>query len=554
MTSGSRIFLIGFSGTGKSAVGRRVARMLDWRFADADDLIVERADMPVERIFADEGEEGFRRRERQAIAELATQDRVVVSAGGGAMLQEECRSIMLDAGFVVAVEARPETIYARLTAGTGDEGAEGMVRPMLAADGGDPLERIEALKRERQWAYAFSHWTVSTDGLSVEQAAHEVVRAWRRFGRAAAWVGDPLLAATVTVESGVYPVLVGWDVITEQLGERLVAGGMTGKAFVVADSNTVGVYGRAAQRSLHGAGIEVGLFSFPAGEASKSLETAGVLYQWLAERRVERRDTIVAVGGGVVGDLAGFVAATYLRGINLVQVPTSLTAMVDSSIGGKTAVDLPAAKNLVGAFYHPGLVLADVSALATLPERALLEGWAEALKHGLALDAGLVETYETKAEALLALEPELTAEVVARNAAVKARIVTEDERETSGRRSLLNYGHTIGHGLEAAAGYDAYLHGEAVAIGMAGAARLGLAHGTTTPELVERQAALIRRFGLPDRYSGVDPAAILEAMTRDKKISAGEVSWVLLEDVGRAALHRGVPPDVVEQVVRELAE
>ncbi|MDA0799112.1 MAG: 3-dehydroquinate synthase [Chloroflexi bacterium] len=553
MTTGSRIFLVGFSGTGKSAVGRRVARLLGWDFVDQDEYIVERSGMAVEQIFAGEGEDGFRRREREAITELAARDKVVVSGGGGVMLQEACRSTMLDAGLVVALEARPETIFARLTAAVGEPGAEGMVRPMLDADG-DPMERIESLKRERQWAYALAEWTVSTDGLSVEQAAHEVVRAWRRVGRASTLQGDPLLAATVTVETGIYPVLVGWDILESQLGPRLRDAGVTGRAFIICDSNVVHPYGRAAQRSIHKAGLEVGLFIIPAGEASKTLETAGVIYQWLAEQRVERRDAIVAVGGGVVGDLAGFIAATYLRGIKLVQVPTSLTAMVDSSIGGKTAVDLPAAKNLVGAFYHPEFVLTDASALATLPARALQEGWAEALKHGLALDADLVDIYESKADQLLALEPELTAEVVARNAAVKARIVTEDERETSGLRMLLNYGHTMGHGVEAAAGYDTYLHGEAVAVGMTGAARLGMAFGVTPAELVERQALLLRRFGLPESYTGVEPEAILEAMSRDKKVSAGQVSWIFLESIGRAGVHRGVPQDLIAQTVRTLRD
>jgi shikimate kinase/3-dehydroquinate synthase len=551
MPNNSLIFLVGFSGTGKSAVGRRVARLLGWEFVDEDEYIVERSGMAVEQIFANEGEDGFRCREREAIDELASRDKIVISGGGGVMLQESCRSRMLDAGLVVSLEARPETIFARLTAAVDEPGAEGMIRPMLDA-GSNPMERIESLKRERQWAYALADWTVTTDGLSVEQTAHEVARAWRRMGRAATFQDDPLLAATVTVETGAYPVLVGWDILEAELGNRLLSSGMTGRAFIICDSNVIHPYGRAAQRSIHKAGIEVGLFTFPAGEASKSLETAAVIYQWLAERRVERRDVIIAVGGGVVGDLAGFIAATYLRGIKLVQVPTSLTAMVDSSIGGKTAVDLPAAKNLVGAFYHPEFILADASALLTLPARALREGWGEALKHGLALDANLMEVYESKAEALLALEPELTASVIARNAALKARIVTEDERETSGLRMLLNYGHTMGHGVEAAAGYNAYLHGEAVAVGMIGAAQLGMAFGVTPTDLVERQALLLKRFGLPDSYTGVEPDAILEAMSRDKKTSAGQISWIFLESIGHASVHRGVPQELVAQIVRGL--
>ena len=280
---------------------------------------------------------------------------------------------------------------------------------------------------------------------------------------------------------------------------------------------------------------------------------AQTVYGWLAERRAERQDAIVAVGGGVTGDLAGFVAAIYLRGMALVQVPTSLVGMVDASIGGKVAVDLSEAKNLVGAFHHPRLVLADVAALGTLPERALREGWAEALKHGLALDAGLVETYEAGAEDLLALEPEAATEVVGRNVAIKARVVTEDERETTGLRMLLNYGHTIGHALEAASGYGRYLHGEAVAIGMTGAAMLGHRVGVTPHGVVERQRALLQRFGLPDRFEEVPLASVLDAMTLDKKHSAGELRWVLLEDVGRARVHGPVPADKVEEVLASLA-
>ncbi len=550
MTTRNRIYLIGFSGAGKSAVGRSTARLLGWRFEDADERIVERAGKPVERVFAEDGEPAFRELERATIAEFAREEHVVVSTGAGSVMHDQSLGGMLSSGLVVALEARPETVYRRLSHIAELDGAEAMTRPMLQSD--DPLGRIESLKRERQWAYAHAHWTVHTDDLTIEQAALEVVRAWRRLGAPSAWEDDPELAATVRLEQGAYPVFVGWDTLEDQLGRRLGQMGLSGRAFIVCDSNVVHPYGRAAQRSLHAAGIDMGMFTFPAGEASKNLATATVLYEWLAERRVERRDAIVAVGGGVVGDLAGYVAATFLRGIRVVQVPTSLTAMVDSSIGGKTGVDLPVAKNMVGAFHHPAMVLTDVSALRTLPERALREGWAEAVKHGLALEAGLVDLYEEHADALQSLDPELTTRAVAWNAAVKARMVSADEREMSGLRQLLNYGHTIGHGLEAAAGYDAYLHGEAVAIGMTGAARLGMLEGVTPPELVERQASLIARFGLPSVYMGVEPEAILEAMSRDKKTTAGQISWVLLDGVGSSRTHRGIAPERVASVVREL--
>ena len=427
MSTRNRIYLIGFSGAGKSAVGRSTARLLGWRFEDADERIVARAGKPVERIFSEDGEPAFRELERATIAEFAREECIVVSTGAGSVMHDQSLGGMLGSGLVVALEARPETVYRRLSHIVELDGAEAMARPMLQSD--DPLGRIESLKRERQWAYARAHWTVHTDDLTIEQAALEVVRAWRRLGAPSAWEDDPDLAATVRLEQGAYPVFVGWDTLEEQLGRRLAHMGFAGRAFIVCDSNVVHPYGRAAQRSLHAAGIEMGMFTFPAGEASKSLATATVLYEWLAERRAERRDVIVAVGGGVVGDLAGYAAATFLRGIRLVQVPTSLTAMVDSSIGGKTGVDLPVAKNMVGAFHHPAMVLADVSALRTLPQRALREGWAEAVKHGLALEAGLVDLYEEHADALLSLDPELTTRAVAWNTAVKAR---DRERRRAG--------------------------------------------------------------------------------------------------------------------------
>lgn len=554
---GSRLFLIGFSGAGKSAVGRRAAALLGWEFADTDEAIVEADGRPIPRIFAEEGEAGFRRLEQDALRRVLDRERVVVSTGGGLPLDAKNRRLMESAGLVVALDARAETIEARLAAASADaQGgarAESMARPMLRPGQGESaVERIAALKRERQWAYALAAWTIQTDALSIEQAAHEAARAWRRFGAAALHGGEASVAAVVVGGEAAYPVVVGWDILEAQAGQRFIDAGLRGRAYLICDQNVLHPYGRLVQRSLTAAGVEAHLFTFPPGEESKSLAMAARVYEWLAEMRAERRAAIVAVGGGVAGDLAGFAAATYLRGMPVVHAPTTLTAMVDSSIGGKTAVDLDAGKNLVGAFHQPALVLADVSALTTLPPRELREGWAEALKHGLALDAALVDLYESQADALLALEPELTTEVVARNAAVKARVVTQDERETGGVRTLLNYGHTIGHAIEAASGYGRYLHGEAVAVGMTGAARIGAAHGVTPADAVERQQALLRRFGLPSTYDGVDPAAILEAMTRDKKVSAGAVSWVLLDGVGQASIRRNVDAGMVREVVEGL--
>jgi 3-dehydroquinate synthase len=244
----------------------------------------------------------------------------------------------------------------------------------------------------------------------------------------------------------------------------------------------------------------------------------------------ERNDCIVALGGGMVGDLAGFVAANFLRGLPLVQVSTSLTSMVDAAIGGKVAVNHPRAKNLIGAFYQPRLVLADTETLTTLHRRELVSGCAEVVKHAMIRDPRLLEYLEERAEGLLMLDKAITSEVVSRSAAIKARIVSEDEKE-QGIRVILNYGHTIGHGLEAATNYERFLHGEAVSIGMMGAAMISRQVGLLFQEVVDRQKALLERFGLPTTCSGIDIESLLKAMELDKKVVGKKVRWVLLSGV-----------------------
>ena len=516
-----RIVLTGFSGTGKTKVARLVAARLGWQAVDTDDLIVQRAGKPIPDIFAQDGEDAFRRIERDALAEVCRQPRTVIGVGGGANVSGENRRIMADGGFVVCLEARPETILQRLRPQLKrDPGA----RPMLATP--DPLGRIRELKALRAPFYALADYTVHTDGLSPEQVADEVLRAWRRLsaialakeGRLAALTVDPIAAApaqpyhpptdatcVVRAASASYPVFVSWGALPD-LGRRLAQAGLGGRAFLIADANVHERWGAAAEEALRSAGFGVAVYTVPAGEASKSLETASAIYDWLVAQRAERGEAIVALGGGMVCDLAGFVAATFARGLPLVHVPTCLLAMVDAAVGGKVAVDHPQAKNLIGAFYQPRLVLADVSVLQTLPPRELTAGWAEVIKHALILDEELLRLLEENAEDAQCLNPEVAERVIARSVALKAAVVSEDEREETGRRTILNYGHTIGHGLEAAAGYAGLLHGEAVAVGMSGAARIAVRLGMLPPEVAQRQDALLARFGLPLRAPGVDAA------------------------------------------------
>lgn len=362
---------------------------------------------------------------------------------------------------------------------------------------------------------------------------------------------DPELAAVVQHSGGSYAVVAGWGIL-DQLGDRLLDLGIKSPVYIITDSNVMTPYGRTAQRALQKRHIAAHCFIIPAGEPSKSFQLAQAIYEWLVGLKAERGHAIIAVGGGVVGDLAGFVAATFLRGVPLVQVPTSMAAMVDASIGGKVAVNLPQGKNLVGAFYQPKAVLADVRTLATLGKRELAEGWAEAIKHGFILDASLVDVFEEHAEALMDVEPEISTEVIRRSMAIKASVVSQDERETLGIRILLNYGHTIGHALEASTEYGRFLHGEAVSIGMMGAARMAQQLGMIPQSVVDRQRRLLERFSLPIRASSVPVDNVLRAMSLDKKTEGGVTKWVMLADVGKAAVRRDLPRELVEETVRDL--
>ncbi|MED5405154.1 MAG: 3-dehydroquinate synthase [Chloroflexota bacterium] len=359
------------------------------------------------------------------------------------------------------------------------------------------------------------------------------------------------LAAEVHHSGGSYPVVAGWGLINS-LGDRFTDLGLTGTAYIITDENVMNLYARNVQRALQSRNVAAHCFIIPAGETSKSFELAQAIYSWLANLKAERGHTIISVGGGVAGDLGGFIAATYLRGMAWVQVPTSMAAMVDASIGGKVAVNLPQAKNLVGAFYQPKGVFADVQSLSTLGKRELSEGWAEAIKHGFILDASLVDVFEEHAEALMDVEPEISTEVIRRSMAIKANVVSQDERETLGIRIMLNYGHTIGHALESSTKYGQFFHGEGVSVGMMGAASMAQEMGLHSQDIVDRQRRLLDRFNLPTSAKGVNVDDILKGMSLDKKVQDGSKRWVMLEEVGRSVVRTDVPEELVQKTVREL--
>jgi 3-dehydroquinate synthase len=322
---------------------------------------------------------------------------------------------------------------------------------------------------------------------------------------------------------------------------------------IISDRNVAPLYGRKAETSLARTGFETTLITVPAGETAKSFKTVQSCYDQLAAKRLERKSFIVALGGGVVGDLAGFVAATYLRGVAFVQVPTTLLAQVDSSVGGKVGVNLRAGKNLVGSFYQPRLVLCDLNTLGTLPVRELRAGLAEVIKYGIIYDVALFKRLERDLPKLLRRNVDTLSAVVARCCEIKAEVVRQDETE-SGLRAILNFGHTLGHALEAISHYGKYLHGEAISIGQVAAAGLSKQVLGFPEEHAGRITRLLEQAGLPiaAKLSRPQQAQLLNAMKLDKKVSRGEVKFVLAERIGKVQFGCSVPQALVEKAAAEL--
>jgi len=356
---------------------------------------------------------------------------------------------------------------------------------------------------------------------------------------------------TVTVELGdrSYPIVIGTGVL-EEVGPRLGALVPGRSAAIISNPTVEKLYLNRVVGSLAAAGFHTTSVAIPDGETHKNLAWLTFIYDRLLDARMDRTSTLLALGGGVIGDLAGFAAGTFLRGVPFVQLPTTLLAQVDSSVGGKTGVNHPAGKNLIGVFYQPQLVLIDVETLRTLPRRELVAGLAEVIKYAVILDAELFVLVEENLGRILALDTELLRHIILRCCALKAMVVQRDERE-SDYRSILNFGHTLGHAIESLTEYTRYLHGEAVAIGMAFAARMSRSQGYCKDETVHRIVGLLKRAGLPVEVpQELAGASLGLAIEGDKKVARGKVKFVCLEDLGRTRFVHFTGQEVAEFVAR----
>jgi len=354
---------------------------------------------------------------------------------------------------------------------------------------------------------------------------------------------------TVRVDLGSrsYDIEIGSGLLSS-LGVFVASRNTVHHAVIIADANVASFASRVEQ-SLLAVSARTTLLSVPPGEESKSIAVAERLWNELLEAQTDRKSLVIAVGGGVIGDLAGFVAATFARGLPFFQVPTTLLAHVDSSVGGKVAVNLPAAKNMVGVFWQPSGVLIDVDTLRTLPEREYRAGLAEVVKYGVILDEHFFGTLERHWEALLNRDPATLVDVIAHCCRLKAQVVSQDERETTGLRAVLNYGHTFGHAVESVAGYGEFLHGEAVAIGMTCAARLARILGRIDEATVHRQQQLLERLALPTALPAFKHQELIAAMRHDKKVEFGKLRFVLPSRIGHVELVDGVEVHQIEQAL-----
>ena len=509
------IVLTGPPGSGKSTVGHQLGLRLKREFVDTDALVEEMSGKSIASIFELEGEAAFRQLEAEACRRIAAPAGRVVACGGGALLSDNHRALLKAGGQLVCLTAEPEVLLKRM-------GANGR-RPLLQGD--HPGKRLEALLAERREAYASIPVQIDTTRLATEQAADQIARL-------------PLALAeyrlTAQQPRPGYEVLIGNDLFPG-LASSLADADLAAPYILVSDENVAPHYEGDVREALNCTTVVI-----PAGEQVKSQEALTSLYDAFVEAGLDRSGTVLALGGGVLLDLAGFAAATFMRGVKWAALPTSLLAMVDASLGGKVGINLPAGKNLDGAFHTPSIVLADLATLDTLPAPEIKTGLAEMIKAALIGDADLFARMETG-------PAWISREWILRSIEVKLKVVDSDPWE-SGGRAALNLGHTFAHALEVTSDYR-LSHGQAVSVGLVAAARLASAMGRCDPRLVDRVQHVLERFDLPVTYKDLRPDLVLGAMARDKKKIAGRVRFVLPTEPGQVEFGVEAPEELVREIL-----
>ena len=538
--AGRSIVLVGMMGAGKTSVGKRLAQRLGLPFVDADAEIEAGAQMTIPEIFERFGEPYFREGERRVIARLLNDGPKVLATGGGAFLNEATRARIAQSGVSVWLKPDFEVLLRRVRKRSN--------RPLLRT--ADPEGTLRRLLEERSPIYALADMTIESQDGPHDAVCDAIIASLRR--QAAPTSATPpappaLREVDVALGERGYKILIG-DGLIESAGDHIARLAPGAACAVVTDENVARLHLDALTQSLARSGIKTSVVVCPPGEATKSYAEFARVSDALIGAHLERRDLVVAFGGGVIGDLAGFCAASLRRGVRYVQMPTTLLAQVDSSVGGKTAINSPAGKNLIGAFHQPSLVLADTKALDTLSAREFRAGYAETVKYGLIGDRPFFDWLEGRWREVFA-GGAARLEAIAAACTAKARVVAADETE-QGERALLNLGHTFGHAFERLTNYDGarLVHGEGVAIGMAWAFRFSRDLGLCSGQDAVRVENHLKTIGLPTRIAEIpglspEPQAILAAMRQDKKVERGQLTFILAKSIGESFIAKDIPED-----------
>jgi shikimate kinase/3-dehydroquinate synthase len=538
-TPGQRsIVLVGLMGAGKTAIGRRLAALLGLPFRDSDAEIEAAAGRTVPELFSQFGEAHFRAGERRVVRRLLDGAPIVLATGGGAFMDPATRATVRQRATSIWLRAPLPVLLRRV--------ALRRNRPLLAH--GDPAETLRNLMAIRHPIYAEADIVVDCTDDLPDQTTRRVAESLGAF--------QPNQRLLVRTASGPYEVVVG-EGLLRRAGALLAPVLPQKRVVVISDTTVAALHAAPLLEGLTETGFTSTLLTVTPGEASKSLASFTELVERVLETAPERQTAILALGGGVVGDLAGFAAAVTLRGLPFVQLPTTLLAQVDSGVGGKTGINSARGKNLIGAFHQPRMVIADTATLATLPPREKRAGYAEIVKAGLIGDSGLYEWCEGHGAGIVGDDRLAQAQAVLRACEFKADVVGDDEREErpNDGRALLNLGHTFGHAIEAECGYGTVLHGEAVAIGLGLAFRLSAALGHCDAALADRIEAHLESVGLPSVLGMLNrrlsATRLMERMQRDKKMRNGKLSFVLAHGIGAAFTASDVPPEAVEAILRQ---
>lgn len=524
------LFFTGFMASGKSRTGRALAERLGRPFVDTDNVIVERAGKSITEIFEQDGEAKFREMERDIIAEIAASETPqVISLGGGALTQAENLKVIKESGTIIRLWAKPEILSERI--------GRKNTRPLLAnLSDEERLAKIKVMLKDREKNYAHADFSVESSNDNNEGHVIEQILQMLRF-----WESHAL--DVYPSEGGRYPIFIGKNIIPAagvMLEGLKIAGDYE---FLICTDTTIAKAQAQKLAELRGQAGRCPVFKFQAGERNKTLHNLNQLYSFMLHRGYTRKSCLLQMSGGVVGDMAGFGAATYQRGIPFIQFPTTLLSMVDSSVGGKVAVNHAEGKNMIGAFYQPKAVVCDLSVLETLPENEYLAGLAEIVKYGVIYDEEFFAYMEKNVDKIKSHDIDTLKHLIFRSCQIKAEVVGIDEKE-AGLRAILNYGHTFGHAIEKLTHYELFSHGIAVSLGMRVAARAAVLLGKMDSAAEARQNALLDALGFPKTYA-INVEQAWDAMAIDKKASKGKRVYILPTKIGTVEKFINVDKEII---------